>query len=221
MTFASPDHPRRAVKKLLLDRFVITHDPPWPILDPLKANRSELGIIYVNSVLVPRTLCTVSSCVREFWSRPYLLLSTLSRSTSWPPSTRGEERDAERERWALRGSDVCTTLQLSLRLSASWQRPFGSSVIYLCSSSLKVWPPPKTRQLTHIDALRTFITFSPNKTNKWKLMGWIWGILWWVINKIESEFCVYFIIMIKAHCLNFFYQFSHRNDHIFWKKRSV
>ncbi len=190
MTFVSPDHPRRAVKKLLLDRFVITHDPPQPILDPLKANGSELGIIYVNSVLVPWTLCRVSSCVREFWSRPYLLLSTLSRCTSWPPSTRGEERDAERERWTLRGRDVHAIQRVSLSLSASWQRPFGSSVIYPCSSSLKVWPPPKTRQLTHRDALRIFITFSRNKTKKWRLMGWIWGILWWAINKIQSEFCV-------------------------------
>lgn len=113
-----------------------------------------------NPALVPWTLCTVSSCVREFWLQPYLLLSTLSRSTSWPPSARGEERERER--------DVQAIQRLSLHPDVSWQRPFGSSVIYLCSSSLKVWPPPKTGQLTHIqqiDAQRTFITFFfPNNT---------------------------------------------------------
>ncbi len=136
-------------------------DYPWcssAIPDLLKASRSKLGIIYVNSALVPWTLSTVSSCVREFWSWPYLLLSTLSRSASWPASIGAEEGD----RWAQRGRDAHAMQRRSLHLSSSWQRPFGSPVIYFCSSSLKVWPPPKTRQLTHIqlkDASQTLITF--------------------------------------------------------------
>lgn len=76
--------------------------------------------------------CSVSSCVHEFWDRPYLLLSTLSRSTSWLPSSRGEERDTERE--------GCL--------------PFSSSVIYRCSSLVKVWPQPNTRNSEY---MRIFI----------------------------------------------------------------
>lgn len=138
-------------------------DYPWSsvaILDPLEANRRELGIIYVNPALVPWTLCMVSSRVHEFWTRLHLPLSTLSRSTSRLACIRPRgERQMNAEREGI-------TCFLSPALSALWQRPFGSSVIYFCSSSLQIWPPPKTRQLTlkhHVDAPGTFITFLPIK----------------------------------------------------------
>lgn len=100
-------------------------DYPWSssaILDPLKANRSKLGIIYVNPALVPWTLCTMSSCVHEFWSWLYLLLSTLSRSTSWPPCIRG--RGERKMNTGREGFTCCTTafpLSLCFMTEAIWQ----------------------------------------------------------------------------------------------------
>lgn len=67
------------------------HRYPWSssrVLDPLKLNRSKLGLIYENLAPIPWTVHTVSSCVHEFWAWLYFVLSTLSRSTSWPACVR-------------------------------------------------------------------------------------------------------------------------------------
>lgn len=120
-TFVSPDDPRPSKEAA----FRQVCDYPWcssAILDLLKANRSKLGIIYVNPALVPWTLCTVSSCVHEFWSQLYLLLSTLSRSTSWPPCVSGR---GERQMNTRREGFTCCTaaflLSLCLMTEAIWQ----------------------------------------------------------------------------------------------------
>lgn len=158
--------PQRVVKKLLLDRCVITHDPPRAILDLLKANGSELGIIYVNSVLVPWTLCMVSSCVREFRSRPYLFLSTLSSSTSWPPFTMGEERQRERKMNAER--EGCTRYTAAFYLLHDRGHLAALlSISALLHSKSGLHP----RQLTHIDALRTSIMFLISCWNDWSSSG--------------------------------------------------
>lgn len=72
----------------------------FAILDPLKANQHKLGVIYVNSALVPWTICTVSSCVCEFWSWSYFL--SVNTLTLCVPTTLHRGRGGtvrERDEW--------------------------------------------------------------------------------------------------------------------------
>lgn len=111
--------------------------------------------------------------------RPYLFLSTLSRSTSWPPFTRGEERHWERERRVLRRRDVHVIAWFSHCISALWQRPFGSFLIYISALLHSIWPSPKIRHCTHKKVHKSIyhVFFQQFKLLGWRSEGWIQGIV--------------------------------------------
>lgn len=151
----------------------------------------------LRSSLEPFARCQVVSM--NFWSQLYLLLSTLSRSTSWPACNQGWEMGVELdEHWQGR-RDLHATVYSSF-LSVSLLHDRGQLAALLSISALLhsrsgLSPrPDNSRTKTRIDALRAYTTLSSNRTEVTGLEAYVWVNLRHVlsaINKMQSQFYVF------------------------------
>lgn len=165
---------------------------PWPAR---RANRSELGIIYVNPALVPWTpfaWCQVVSM--NFGSGLYLVLSTLSRSTSWLPCRGRVGRKMSTEREESIGKPYSSFLSASLLHDRDHLvAPVSVSALLHCGSGLN----PGSRQLTHqLDHV-----FSQQLWNhSWSLGDWVEGKLSSHLRNSLSFSCLFKIVAYVCTC---------------------